>query len=321
LPKRRWNTATGQGQRFGLRTIYILPSYHGVLYLLLLLVMLLCAINYNNSMIYALCFLLGGVFAVCLLHTYRNLHGLELTALETTPVFVGERAVFPMRVGNPTQLQRHALSFTEYTRRAARRGRRRQPAQPLLNGLEVGADAEVIGSLTLPAQRRGWRELDTVCVSTTYPLGLFRAWTLWYTGRRCLLYPRAAGDHAPPPTVQFTEDSERPQPGVEDFYGLRPYQDGDPMRSIAWRAQRNEELWVTQFVGGGISGNLFTWEAVAHLGDDEAKLSQLCQWVLQADRQCVQYGLSLPGVHISPQRGEHHRHRCLRELALYGRPR
>ena len=58
-----------------------------------LLLMLLAAINYQNSLAYALTFLLGR-FVVAILHTYRNLAGLIIKAGSTPAVFVGEPAVF-----------------------------------------------------------------------------------------------------------------------------------------------------------------------------------------------------------------------------------
>ena len=48
----------------------------------------------------------------------------------------------------------------------------------------------------------------------------------------------------------------------------------------------------------------------------EHKLSRLCAWVVNADKQNVDYGLRLPGLEIKPGRGEAHKKRCLEALAL-----
>lgn len=63
---------------------------------------------------------------------------------------------------------------------------------------------------------------------------------------------------------------------------------------------------------------LFKWDDVADLPDTEAKLSQLCQWILTADTAGMQYGLILPKQTITIDSGDQHRHFCLQSLALYG---
>src|SRR5690606_14124150 len=58
------------------RRVYIFFTRPGLLFLITLVVMLLGAVNYTNSMAYLLTFLLGSLLLVCILHTHRNLRGL-----------------------------------------------------------------------------------------------------------------------------------------------------------------------------------------------------------------------------------------------------
>ena len=67
--------------------LYIFPTRHGLVYAVMLAVMLLGAINYTNNMAYMLTFMLGSLFMVCMLHTYRNLRGLIVTVSEARPAF------------------------------------------------------------------------------------------------------------------------------------------------------------------------------------------------------------------------------------------
>jgi uncharacterized protein (DUF58 family) len=59
------------------------------------------------------------------------------------------------------------------------------------------------------------------------------------------------------------------------------------------------------------------WQDMSEMADKEMRLSQLCQWVLQAESSGLNYGLELPGRVIAPARGSAHRHACLKALALY----
>ena len=52
--------------------------------------------------------------------------------------------------------------------------------------------------------------------------------------------------------------------------------------------------------------------------DEEARLSQLARWVVDAEAHGERYGLTLPGMQLGPDRGPEHRHRCLAALALFG---
>nr|MBP8236720.1 DUF58 domain-containing protein [Pseudomonas sp.] len=53
------------------RRIFIVPSATGGAFALVLLLMLLAAINYQNSLAYGLTFLLMSLFIIAILHTYR----------------------------------------------------------------------------------------------------------------------------------------------------------------------------------------------------------------------------------------------------------
>ena len=93
----------------GQRRIYILPTRQGLGFVLALLVMLIGAINYNLSLGYLLVFLLGGMGLVCILHTFRNLAQLQVSAGTVPAVFAGDTALFELRMENRSALDRHAL--------------------------------------------------------------------------------------------------------------------------------------------------------------------------------------------------------------------
>ena len=91
------------------RRIYILPTRRGVFFGLLLLLLLLGSINYALSLGFVLTFLLAGLGHVAMLHTYRNLSGIQLSDGAAAPVFVGEHAQFQVNIEAPGQ--RPAISL------------------------------------------------------------------------------------------------------------------------------------------------------------------------------------------------------------------
>jgi uncharacterized protein (DUF58 family) len=80
---------------------------------------------------------------------------------------------------------------------------------------------------------------------------------------------------------------------------------------------RGGEAAVRSYSGAASQPEWLDWSALAGMAT-EARLSQLCRWVLDTEAGYPRpYGLRLPGVEISPARGAQHRARCLRALASY----
>ena len=91
------------------KRVYILPTGTGVFFSVLLLVMLVGAVNYNNSLGFMLVFLLAGLLVISILYTYRNLLHLQISTRTIAPVFAGERLVVPVLLDNAGRAPRTAL--------------------------------------------------------------------------------------------------------------------------------------------------------------------------------------------------------------------
>jgi uncharacterized protein (DUF58 family) len=293
----------------GRRQLYMLPSRHGWWFAGMLAVLGMAAINYSNSLVYALTFLLASVGVIAMLHTHRNLHRLRVTVAAPVPVFAGETAVFPLCLINDSTRQRLGIVVEQTKRERARAD------------LPPG-ETRVIG-VTVPATRRGWLAMPPFRVSTRFPLGILYSWSRTLTlPARLLVYPApaangspetGAGDEAGAVPVRFVR-------GGDDFAGLREYQPADSPRHIHWKALARGQGWLTKEFGhDGSAVRWFDFDALAPR-DVETRLSMLCRDVLDADRESVPYGLRLPGNVIQPSTGEAHRERCLEALALYGGP-
>jgi len=268
--------------------------------------MLFGAINYNNSLGYMLTFLLAGLAVISILHTYRNMAGLRFRAGRSTPVFAGGWALFELLLDNPTGAAHFVISL--------------RPDKG-----QQGSVTDVIGGvptavqLGLVAARRGRLELGRVTVSSTHPLGLFRAWAYVELGMRCLVYPRPAPRTGTPPlSPRRLSDQGDQGRGADDFVGFRTYHPGDSPRHVHWKAAaRGQGLITKQFGGDRVEELWLDWKLVEGL-DTEARLRQLCRWVLDAHALGHSYGLRLPGLELAPARGQQQRQRCLEALALFG---
>ena len=310
-PAVRWLTRrerpAGREVTLHRRRIYIVPTRAGYVYALMLVIMLVGAFNYSNSMAFMLTFLLAGLGANSIWHTHRNLLGLRISRMPLEPVFAGEQALCRYRIENPSHVPRRALVLN----------RGDVCGEPV--AVEDRGDA--IAHISLPARRRGRLRPGRFSLTTTYPLGLFRAWSWIEFDEAVTVYPAplaARADTAGP------GDDSRDSPPVPleggEFAGLREYQPGDSLRRLDWKAlARTGDLYTREFEEHRGRDLWLDWDSLP-VADPEIRLSMLCFLVLRADEHRGRYGLRLPGLVCQPALGPEHRHRCLTALALFGQP-
>jgi len=316
------------------RIIYILPSKAGLGLALVLFIMLLGSMNYNNSMGYALSFLLGSMAMVSMLHTHRTLLGLRIEAGKVLPVFAGQSATFQLWIDNRGHAARHALVWQRdiavqknFVPRPLMfwKPQRSFGDKTFLDDftIDIPADQRVSIDMPVPTSQRGRVFLGRLKVYTRFPLGLFHAWSYIHLDTSTLVYPQPLG-HRNLPLGQQSQNTGEGSPhdtGGDDFIGYRDYKVGDSPRHIDWKAVARGRNWMIKQFGGLRAAQVWlTWDGVSMLNNLEAALSQLCLWILVAESQGAQYGLKIPTCSFEPNSGEQHRELCLQALALYALP-
>ncbi len=288
----------------------MLPTRSGWLFAAVVVALLLVALNYNNGLAYALCFLLAAVALVSMLYTDRNLLGLRVTSAPCPGVFAGEIARFTINLINDTATPRYAVLVEQGRRSVAR--------------VDVPARGSTSVVLEKPARQRGWLDCPSFMLATRFPLGIFYSWSRPLAPTtRCLVYPRPAPPQPwPTPVPEATPVAVWHRHTGDDFAGVREYVAGDPPRHVHWKAAaRGGTLLTKQFAGGEGTRIMLDYGALDGLPAEE-RLSRLTRLVLDAETAGLEYGLKLPGTEIAPARGGAHRNECLRALALFpgGRP-
>ena len=284
------------------RRIFILPSKVGLAFLASLLLMLLAAINFQNNLIFALAFFLFSLMLICILHTYSNLAGLTIEAVRAHATFAGELAEFDLRLSGRRHYRSIHLGWPGATDATV--------------SVAPGAHSEV--KLFLPATKRGWLQPPWLCVETLYPLGLLRAWSWVDLDLAALVYPRPLPGPRPDSVGSGQPDGEQQwRRGSEDFHSFRPYQSGDNLRHLLWRAwARGQPLQSKQFAELQVRSHWLQWEATS--GEREQRLGLLCHWVLELELRGEPYALQLPEMTLPLGIGDSQRERALRALALFG---
>lgn len=284
-------------------SIFIMPNKTGLIFSALLVAMLLTAINYQNSLIFALVFWLFSMALLAIFFTFKNLSGVRLRAGNGAAVFAGKPVDLLLRISAKEPKWALSVFFKD------------QLATPF----SLSAGEEKMIYLPYFAEKRGRLDVARIGIETRFPLGVFTAWSWVKLEFPIVVYPKPIEQ----PFVLSTgrgEDEGHSQKTAsgENFYGLRAYQAGDALKHIAWKHYaRGQGLFSKEFAGAQSFNWQFNFDDLT--GEPlERRLSILCAWLLKAHAQDAAFGLTLPGKHLPLGQGDAHLERCLEALALYG---
>ncbi len=289
------------------RRLYILPTRAGLAFCALLLVMGIAGLNYANSLALLIAFVLGGFVLVAMNLCHRNLQGLRVEGLVAHPTFEGDIARLEIALGNDLRDARLGLDAAV------------ESASASVGELLAGTTGRL--ELTLPTRRRGRQSLPRIRLSTTFPFGLFRAWTWLHVDETLTVYPVPRGALPMPVGASDRSDGRSTrQAGNDEWAGLRSFRDGDSPRQVAWKVYaRGLPLLVKEYTGGSSQVLDFDFAAVPG-ASTESRLQQLTRWIVDAEARGQRYALTLPALRVGEANGPLHRHRCLEALALFGLP-
>lgn len=288
--------------------VWVRPNRSAIGLAALLVAMWYAGVSQSNGAAYLLCFVISSVALVSTIHSWVNLRGLQVDAGLISPAFSGEVLRVPLLVRSTVGRTHLAIRFK------APMARVNWPLPPVLPLGEVRAEIEV------PSGMRGCYDELVIRMTSLYPLGFFTASTTLRIGQRHYIYPQAEGAL---PLPRNLAPSLQPRDGVrvdgDDFAGVRAYQIGESQRHIDWKAAaRGQPLLIKQWAGEADTTIWLGWDDLPDLSP-EKRLSQLAQWIVQAERRSISYGLTLPGLKLAPEHGTTHFHECLRALAVHPR--
>ncbi|WP_020558273.1 DUF58 domain-containing protein [Thiofilum flexile] len=289
------------------RSIFIIPSGSGLALLVVLGLLMILGINFQNSLVYVVCFWLLALFILNILYTYRNLAGVTIKALRIEPCFAGSHAVLELELSRmPTRA--HWNIVLDWSKQ-----------DHVL--VELASCQSVRIQLSHLATKRGYFEPPRIKISTTYPTGLALAWSYFTPDLKGLVYPEPLQQDSALAHQGNTDNSGKIlTAGGSDFNELRAYKTGDPIQRIHWaKYAQTGQLYTKSFVDYASEALWLDWNQVP-TPRTEQRLSVLCAQVLELNATQAVFGLKIPGKTIEPASGEVHYEQCLKALALYGLP-
>lgn len=285
------------------RSIFIVPSKVGWMFTLLLALLLITAINYQNSLIYALVFWLFSIAISAMIFTYRNLAGLTIKTGNAVKGYSGDCIEIPLRILNESRSHQGLnFSWNKETCQA-----------DVLRGIEK--------EIKVPYQlgKRGYLSTERIRLQTRYPFGLYTCWTWITLNTKGVIYPKPIAI----PFIAGLGEGDDIQTdanlviGNDEFIGLRSYQAGDSLKHIAWKyLAKGKGLLTKEYDNQQLSMQWLDWHSLQGKLEEE-RLSIITGWVLMAEQEGRAYGIKLPNITIQPSLGDAHREQCLRHLAVY----
>ena len=301
------------------RNVYILPTRAGLMFAFTLLVLLVASINYQLNLGYVLTFLLAGSGFVSMHVTHGQLRGLTLHLRPVAAVFAGDAVALELILTSPGT-PRHGIGVSVVAVPDLADAAANAAA---LVWVDVPAGGQASAHLSFIGPRRGLHVLPALVIETRFPLGLFRAWSVWRPAAQVLVYPRPEHPAAALPAARAAAGGNaraRRADGGETE-GVRAYRRGDPLKMVVWKKaaqamQTGGELVARDSSASAQQELWLDWQGCAGL-PPEARLSRLTAWVLAADRRAAVFGLGLPGRELPIGGGDAHRRASLEALALW----
>jgi Protein of unknown function DUF58 len=306
------------------KKIYILPTKAGLFFSLIQLLMLLTAINFNNSLIYFLTFFLASITIVSMLFTQKCLLGLSFQTGIAVPVFCKQTAMIPLTCSKSKSYQSLpaslSIKFTNLSDSSDANESTLAEAMATYQIIDLIEQQQTI-SLAVNTQIRGYIKIPPITVSSTFPFGLFYAWSTIKLSNQSLVYPQPLKSDT---SIQLSQLSENSfdydhHKGLEDFSGLDKFISGQSLKQVHWKAYAKQQgLYIKTFSGGSKSDKYwFDIEQFENNISLEQRLSYLTYFIIQADKNGDRYGLKMYQQTIAINSGSSHKHQCLKTLALF----
>ena len=277
--------------KLGHRSLYIIPSRFGALWIAAAGLLLLVAIQTGSTSTLLLAFLMLGLMLLAMFLTHDTLQGLTLRCDQPAPAFAGEPAHYFLQLDSAVARPRCSLRVQGH-------------AVVVCDRIAVGRT-----TLSLPwvAENRSWQLPPPVQIETIAPLGLFICWGRWQPQQPQLIWPRRRSG----PVAE--KQPPRSRDGLEEWQDLRPVRDGERPALVDWASAARgrpsqakvfndpEEPDVILAPAPGVALEV----AREHLADRI--------WRLHHGGAC--YGLQIQGLTLAPSKGVRHRDACLEALA------
>ncbi len=287
------------------QNIFILPSRFGIAFLLFILLLFLMATNYQNNLIMLFSYLMASLFITAMLKSFFNLSGLKVKA---------QSEIY----GHTDTDLFYTISLSSQTPRYALNLQFDQQPKTYIPCCEVGTSKIKV---SFQSALRGRYKPGRLRISSAYCFGLFTTWTRLDFNCQAIIYPKQTIITGHLAALSAIEESPQvtssDQPGMDEFYQLKSYSQGEPLSRVAWKqfakgqGKMSKEYQQQQ---GELRWLKLTDMPANHV---EIKLQQLSYLIIEYSNMGKAFGVDLGYCTIAINTGAIHKQTCLTALADY----
>ena len=272
-------------------------THNGFGYLATMLVLYMFSINYSSNLLFSLCFIFTGIFVICFWFNYVNVKSIKSKGIAVQYMHQQQAIKYELEVSDEGRRHHYDLFVKGES------------------VVDIKKSESQVWKLVVKTENRGLKKAEPLWVVSRWPLGLFKSSSKFSELPSVVVYPKISGTTAIKQSIHSAQAHQSND--ADSLLGLREYQLGDSTRRIDWRAMaRREVLHVKLFDGGTSEASVFLkWQDTAHM-DYELRISSLCRWVLDYQKEGLEFGLKLPGFSVAPANSYAHVHQCLYQLAM-----
>ena len=277
--------------KLGHRSLYIIPSRFGALWIAAAGLLLLVAIQTGSNSTLLLAFVMLGLMLLAMFLTHDTLQGLTLRCDQPAPAFADELAHYSLQLDSAAARPRCSLRVKGH-------------AVVVCDRIAAGRT-----TLSLPwvAENRSWQLPPPVQIETIAPLGLFICWGRWQPLQPQLIWPRRRSGPVAERQPPLSRD------GLEEWQDLRPVREGERPALVDWAsAARGRPLQAKVFNDPEEPEVILAPAPGVALDAAREHLADRI-WRLHHGGAC--YGLQIQGLTLAPSKGVRHRDACLEALA------
>lgn len=297
--------------------VYILPTRHGLAFLVALFFLFLLALTYGHSLAFAAAFFLTSLLMSSALLTNLNLKGVEITQVQIPEVMrLGEFDDLQCLIKNKNKRSRFDLMVESWGS---------YPCSALVLK-ECSGGQEALCRSTLTFHKRGFYQAKKMTLSTSFPLGLFRAWVTFPLKSSVSIAPRAVEHQSINELWLDVQDEEQShlsssQDHGDDFYQHTSLQEGESWKKIDWKAWAKKDLFLKKEYQGlsqKIACYLQDHQNRENRLDFEQQLEQLSWWLKQQELSSQLFVVQLnfdTEIRFGPTKGKTAVDEILRTLA------
>lgn len=285
--------------------VYLRPTVAGLWWIGTLIILFLIGWGYSNNLCLALAVLILAVTVLFLMEAHFNLDGIHVSKVQVVDQF----AQYPTPVN---------IQWSSRQKRQRRLIKLSWDGNGVMNG-PTGADGfsgtggQAQSSWIFPI--RGAKIFRHIILSSSYPLGLFHAWSYQTIAGTAWIYPSpvpgnvsSVGEDADSEDVRMQASGEGEEPSE-----FRRYVEGDPPARVAWKVvARGLPPHTKTFEAPHSEKKLFHWPWGS--GSEEER-SQLSAALFEAFQKGDAWALITQDQRFDWDTGADHYRRCQRALA------